>query len=107
MGVKSLSSPIRVQVSCVAVRDGNLAMIKRLDSGRATSGRIIHAGGHVELGETLEEACAREMYEETGLMVEDLKLKGVVSFISHTGSEYHSVCFFFVTHDVTLIHWNQ
>lgn len=100
MGVTAITSQIRVQVSCVAIRDGNLAMIRRLDPGRATSNCIIHAGGHVELGETLEEACAREMNEETGLKVQDLKLKGVVSFISHTGSGYHSVCFFFVTDNV-------
>lgn len=56
---------------------------------------------YVEWGETLEEACIREMYEETGLKVQDLTLKGVVTFISHTGSEYHSVCFFFVTDNVS------
>lgn len=94
---------IRVQVSCVAVRNNQLAMIRRLKGDQATIKRIIHAGGHVELGETLEEACAREMYEETGLHVKvsDLKLKGVVSFISRSEDSYHSVCFFFLTHNVT------
>jgi len=36
-------------------------------------------GGSVEIGETVEEACARELLEETGLQVENLRLIGVYS----------------------------
>ncbi|WP_051410131.1 NUDIX domain-containing protein [Brevibacillus panacihumi] len=90
---------IRVQVSCLAFRDNKLAFIKRLNPQSSNYNKFIPPGGHVELHETLEEACRREMQEETGLSVVNLKMKGVVSFIAHTSS-YHSVCFFFVSNSV-------
>jgi len=43
-------------------------------------------GGAVELGEELEEAAKREVYEETGLKVENLELFGVFS-----GEDLHYV----------------
>lgn len=91
---------IRVQVSCIAIRDNKMAFIKK--TGRkdsATNNMLIPPGGHVELHESLEEACCREMLEETGLKVSDLDMKGVISFIKHS-SNYHSVCFFFVSQNV-------
>lgn len=60
---------------------------------------LIPPGGHVELHESLEEACYREMLEETGLKVFELEMKGVISFIKHV-SDYHSVCFFFISKNV-------
>ncbi|MCC0059651.1 MAG: NUDIX hydrolase [Hyphomicrobiaceae bacterium] len=36
-------------------------------------------GGFVEIGETVEEACRRELHEETGVSVRDLRLVGVYS----------------------------
>lgn len=33
-------------------------------------------GGHLEKGETLEECCCREVYEETAVRIKDLKLIG-------------------------------
>lgn len=38
-----------------------------------------YAGGSVELDEVVEEAARRELYEETGLIAEDLVLFGVFS----------------------------
>jgi 8-oxo-dGTP diphosphatase len=36
-------------------------------------------GGFVDIGETVDEACRREVLEETGLKVDELKLVGVYS----------------------------
>ncbi|OIO25470.1 ADP-ribose pyrophosphatase [Candidatus Micrarchaeota archaeon CG10_big_fil_rev_8_21_14_0_10_54_18] len=38
-------------------------------------------GGHVELGETLENSVKREVKEETGLEIHDLEFLGVQEFI--------------------------
>lgn len=44
-------------------------------------GRYVVPGGHVELGERLEEAAIREAKEETGLDVYDLKFINFQQFI--------------------------
>jgi len=57
-------------------------------------------GGGIELHETLEEACKREVNEETGLVIANPILRGVVSYISHVNNG-HAVTMFFVSTDVS------
>ncbi len=45
-----------------------------------------YLGGSVELDEVVEEAAKRELFEETGLVAEELELYGVFS-----GKEYHYI----------------
>lgn len=90
---------IRVQVSCLPIIGDKVVVIKKDDLKSSTHGMWIPAGGHVEEGETLEEACIREVQEETGLTISHPKVKGIVTFISDTG--YHSVCTFFSSEDVS------
>jgi len=54
-------------VGGIAIRDGHLLLVRR---GHAPSrGRWSLPGGRVETGETAEQALARELAEETGLVV--------------------------------------
>ena len=46
---------------------------------REDNGRWCLPGGHVDPGESVEEACVREVLEETGLHVEVKRLIGVYS----------------------------
>lgn len=60
-----------VGVGGIAVKDGKILLIKRAFEPGA--GKWSIPGGMVELGETMAEACAREMEEETGIKVEVLE----------------------------------
>lgn len=63
-------------MGAVAVRDGAILLIRR---GQPPSeGRWSLPGGRVEWGESLAEAVAREVLEETGLAVAVEGLAGVV-----------------------------
>ena len=44
-------------------------------------GKYVIPGGHVELGETLEHALKREVKEETGLDIFDIKFLAFLEFI--------------------------
>lgn len=53
---------------------------------RADESSWAYAGGSVELDERVEDAARRELYEETGLVAEELELLGIFS-----GPEMHHV----------------
>ena len=61
-------------VSAAIVRDGKLLVVRR---ARAPAhGLYTLPGGVVEVGETLMEAVAREVREETGMTIEPVALAG-------------------------------
>ena len=62
-----------VSVTGIVLRDdGRVLAIKRHDDGR-----WVPPGGVLELDETPQDGVAREVYEETGLKVQPLRLSGV------------------------------
>jgi ADP-ribose pyrophosphatase YjhB (NUDIX family) len=68
---------IRLSVSAVVWRDlrgGDVLLMQRSDNGHWGL-----PGGYVELGESVATACAREVFEETGVHVEIERLIGVYS----------------------------
>jgi 8-oxo-dGTP diphosphatase len=56
-----------IGVGAVVLVDGRIVLVKR--AHEPLIGEWNLPGGGVELGETLEQACAREVLEETGLVV--------------------------------------
>ena len=57
-----------VGVGAVVIVDGSVVLVKR--AHEPLLGEWNLPGGGVETGETLQQACAREVLEETGLVVE-------------------------------------
>ena len=60
---------IKNSVDAIIRYRGGIVLIERRDPPYG----IAIPGGHVEYGETIEEACRREMREETSLELKDLK----------------------------------
>lgn len=75
------------------VRDGRVLLARRSARMHRGGGRWTGPGGHIEPGETAEQAVRRELREETGLDVTITGLNGVFSvrdpavvFVSYRGS---------------------
>ena len=90
-----MSDPARIHltVATVVERDGRFLMVRERDK---TSGEevINQPAGHVEAGETLQEAALRETLEETGWQVELTGLLGFNHYRSpHNGKTYYRVSF--------------
>ena len=69
---------------------------KVLLTRRQDNGLWCLPGGHMEPGESVEECCAREVFEETGLQVRVVRLSGVYSnpnqlVIYRDGNQAHFV----------------
>lgn len=56
-------------------------------------------GGHVEFGETPEEACIREVKEETGIIVKDPKFVGFTNDIFEKEKKHYITLFYRVYSD--------
>ncbi|OGJ63302.1 hypothetical protein A3A67_00650 [Candidatus Peribacteria bacterium RIFCSPLOWO2_01_FULL_51_18] len=67
----------KLTADCVIFKDGGLVLIKR--DKYPFEGSCALPGGFVEYGETVEQACTREVKEETGLDISELELIGVYS----------------------------
>lgn len=77
----------KVGIGSLIVRDGKVLIGKRL-SGHG-SGNFMIPGGHLEFGESFEEAAIREATEECGLT--DFVCKGVVSVSNDIAYDKHYV----------------
>ena len=81
-----------VGVGVLLTRDNSLLLVKRKYDPDAGYWAI--PGGHLDLGERVENAAEREAYEETGFIVKVSKLAGIIDKIMYDDSgkvEYHYV----------------
>jgi ADP-ribose pyrophosphatase YjhB (NUDIX family) len=88
-----------VAVSAAIVRDGRILVVRR--ARPPANGLFTLPGGVVEIGETLTEAVAREVREETGLTIEPVALAGFREAIARDAAsrvERHFIILCFASH---------
>ena len=68
----------KVATGCIAEIDGGIIMVRR--SIEPGYGKWVFPGGYVDRGERVEQAAAREMLEESGIVVSVGSLLGVYSY---------------------------
>ncbi|MCL7394995.1 MAG: NUDIX hydrolase [Thaumarchaeota archaeon] len=78
MGKEYPKMPV-VAVGALILQDHNILLVKRVNE--PGKGKWSIPGGTVELGESLKDAVVREVYEETGLVVEVLELLDIIEVI--------------------------
>ena len=80
----------QVGVGVVFVRDGRVFLARR--QGSHGEGEWGSAGGHLELGESLEECARREALEELGVVVGDVSFLCVSNIVAY-GKHYVDIEF--------------
>lgn len=60
------------------IRPREVLLLRLPPADHAWSGLLNGVGGHIELGENPQQGAAREILEETGLEIDELRLCGVI-----------------------------
>jgi 8-oxo-dGTP diphosphatase len=72
---------MKLATLCYVRKDGRTLMVHRIKKANDIhQGKWNGLGGKLEPGETPEECASREILEESGLRVKNLKLKGFLTF---------------------------
>ncbi len=71
--------PLVPRVLCFVTSGDEVLLLKGAPDKKLWPGKYNGLGGHVERGESVAEAAEREILEEAGLRVVDLRLRGVVT----------------------------
>ncbi|MDR3363184.1 MAG: NUDIX domain-containing protein [Desulfovibrio sp.] len=87
---------IMMIVFCFLIRDGKILLITR--ANEPYKGTRTIPGGKKWREESLREACIREMQEETGLTVKNLKFAGLLHVIAN-GDEREYISAYFTSDD--------
>src|SRR5260370_40159696 len=85
------------------IKDNKMLFLVRKKKNDAIhkQGMYLPIGGHVELGEGVEEAAIREVKEEAGMSVNSVDLKGIIYIRSQNTGEYDMIIFTFTSSDYT------
>lgn len=73
---------IRVAAAVIRDDEGRMLLVRK----RGTE-RFMNPGGKYEPGETATQTLVRELFEELGLVVDELSLRHLGSFVTETANE--------------------
>ena len=86
-----MSWPPHITVATIIERQGKFLMVEELSNGRLVYNQ---PAGHLDPGESLQQAAVRETLEETGWHVEPTAVVGVSKYVApHNGTIYYRTTF--------------
>ncbi len=86
---------LNIRVAVLIKKEGGYVLEK------SNGGYYFLIGGRVKAGETSEEAAKREAFEEIGVSVEGLKLKGIVElFFGPEDKRVQEICFVYTVSNI-------
>jgi 8-oxo-dGTP diphosphatase len=88
--VKQFAKPL-AGVGLLIIKDGKVLLGKR--KGSIGAGEYGLVGGHVEYGETLEQAVLRELSEECGIEVQNVRMLCVSDLLNYPPKHYVDIGF--------------
>ena len=74
-----------VTVASIAQKDGKYLLVKERHQGKSV---LNQPAGHLEKGESLEQAVIRETLEETGWHFKPTRIIGIYQFVAGNGHTY-------------------
>lgn len=91
-----MNKEVRVGVAAVVLREGRILLGERFGSHGAHTWAT--PGGHLEMGESIEECARRETLEETGLVVEGFKKLSFTNDIFEKEGKHYVTLFVIATY---------
>ena len=90
-----MNNQVRVGVAAVIFREGRILLGERIGSHGANTWAT--PGGHLEIGESIEECAQRETLEETGLEVGSFKKLGFTNDIFEKEGKHYVTLYLVAT----------
>lgn len=84
-----MNPAVRVGVACFVWKNGKFLIAKRQGSHGAATWSV--PGGHLEFDETWEDCARREVLEETGLQIKNIRFLAATNDIFKEGKHYATV----------------
>jgi 8-oxo-dGTP diphosphatase len=90
LSTENIKRPI-IGVGVIVWRQQKVLLGKRIDAHGEACWQF--PGGHLELGESVLQCAAREVLEETGLMVDDLQAAGFTNDVFEVAGKHYVTLF--------------
>jgi len=74
------------RVLCFVLHGEDVLLLRGAPNKKLWAGKYNGLGGHIERGESAHAAAQREIWEESGLVVTDLRLRGVINIDTPSGA---------------------
>ena len=95
--IKFMKFPYKTNI-CYIINNKNEVLLRKKARGFG-AGKWNGPGGKIDPGETPEESTIREVKEETGLVVKNLKKRGAIEFVFTENNDLNNYTHIFVCRD--------